>query len=175
MLKKRKRKRTKIRKGDIFSIPINENEVGFGQIIYMEADCLFLAVFFDYKTSISEKYEITDIINSKIIFMGNTFDSLINDINEWKIIGNSLANIEKYEMPLYRLGHPEREMFIVNYKNQIVRECTETEYYQLNFKGDFAPIYFEEGLKAYFGDSKYDVYYKITVEYFLKGISSINI
>jgi hypothetical protein len=108
--------------------------------------------------------------------MGNTFDSLINLSSTWTVIGNDTSTINNHVMPVYRLGHPDGDIFIMNYKREIIRPCTKEEYDLLNFKSDGSPMLFEKGLKSFYKILELsDVYEKLTIEYFLKGTGEIKI
>lgn len=82
-----KGKRLKFKEGDIFSIPIDDETTGYGQIVKIpNKSQLFIAVFSARWKKVS-KIDLAEIISSNILFLGHTTDALLFH-NRWFVIGN---------------------------------------------------------------------------------------
>lgn len=145
-------KRIKLNIGDIFSIPINENEVGIGQII-SEHDSLsggFIIAIYPFRTNKNDLIDSTEVVNSQPLFLGYTFDSLIKVLPKWKIIENYKDNLIKIKFPYHKILS-NGKMVLENHKEEKVALITETIFNKLSNKTELAPIRYENALKAYFG------------------------
>lgn len=144
-------KRLKLNIGDIFTIPLSDNEVGFGQIIsFPISKDQFIMVCFELKENKVGKYEVKKIIESPIIFLGYTVDALLYH-NRWEIIGNYTNNIEDYVLPYHKIGIPPSDAFMTDYKGNKVAKISGEVFEQLGFKTSVSPIRFQNALKAHFG------------------------
>jgi hypothetical protein len=142
----------KLNIGDIFTIPLGNNEVGFGQVVspYNKKSGGFMMATFNFKCS--DEYSIIkmeDICKNEVLFLGLTFDAKIYH-KDWIILGNYKANIESIKMPFYRLGTPPNDIFMVNYKGDKIRPINEQEFNKLTYRTEIAPIRYENALKAHY-------------------------
>jgi hypothetical protein len=143
--------RFKLNQGDVFTIPLNEREVGYGQIVCfpMTKDSFIMAVF-DYKTDVLNEYDIKEICNSPILFLGYSLDALLYH-KEWVILGNYTKNLDTIIMPYHRLGTPPDDIWLTDYKSRRVKEITEKEFNLLDYQTTVSPIRYENALKAHCG------------------------
>lgn len=132
--------------GDIFSIPIKETLLGFGQIIRKPAFRLYIVVFEKIYSEASLPSP-EEIVKAAPLLMGQTLDGLLYN-NTWKIVGNIKSNITNFPFPYYKLGTPP-DILLVDYKGERLRTATRLEVDCLNYETTLSPIYFEEALKAW--------------------------
>lgn len=158
----------KLKAGDIFTIPVTEDETGFGQIINIPNKNNFIIVVFEKMYSGKDWPSLDEIVNDKILFLGYTMDAKLYH-KHWIIIGNNISNLNKIKFPYYKLGTPPENIFIVNYKGEKVRKATIDEFNSLNYQSVVAPIRYENALKANFNlldwdDSFNDLLYTYTLD-----------
>lgn len=141
----------KLSVGDIFTIPLNDKEVGFGQVItpYDKTCGGFMMAVFDFKTNDVHSVLLKDVGNSELLFLGFTFDAKIYH-KDWILIGNYTNNIESIVMPYFRLGTPPSDIYIVNYKGERLKSINEKVFVELTYQTEIAPIRYQNALKAHF-------------------------
>ncbi len=143
-------KKLRLNVGDIFTIPLGNGEMGFGQIVsFPRSKDVFIMIVFDQKMSENENYDIDKIIKSDILFLGYTTDAKLYH-KHWNIIDNSNTNIASIVMPYYRLGTPPHEIYLINYKSECICKVSEEEFNQLDYLTNYAPIRYENALKAFY-------------------------
>jgi hypothetical protein len=164
-------KRFRLNEGDVFTIPLNENEVGFGQVIspYNKMSGGFLAVLFDCKSDKLANVPLASICETDIIFLGFTFDAKIYH-NDWCVIGNYIANLSNIIYPYHRVIS-NGKMVLEDYKSNVISEINEKTFSQLSNKTEIAPIRYENALKAHFGlqEWKAEDYDKLLYENSIKS------
>jgi hypothetical protein len=163
-------KRFKLNVGDIFTIPLGNGEFGIGQIVcFPNTKDVFIMIVFDYKAKDYDESNIAIAVKSAILFLGYSTDARLYHEN-WVIIGNSIDQLDKVAMPFYRLGTPPDEIYLINYKSERVKAITEVEFDMLGHLTSYAPIRFENALKAHFELKEWDsqnydkILYKKTYE-----------
>jgi hypothetical protein len=141
--------------GDVFTIPLSEEEVGFGQIIsFSNINSVFWMVIYDCKAIKSNNYDINKIFQHKILLLGYTNDAKLYH-KHWSIIGTYIDNISSISMPYFKLGLPNPEhpdgARLVDYKGKVLAQIDKDVFDKLEYKTEVGPIRFENALKAYFG------------------------
>lgn len=134
--------------GDIFTVPLNDNEVGFGQIVGIPDKSTLLIAIYELRQKKSESIDMSKIKNSKVVFLGFSLDAKLYH-KHWLIVGNETSNLTNIKMPFNKLGTPPRDIFIVDYKGNKIREATQSEFENLNYQTTIAPVRYENALKAY--------------------------
>ncbi|EJL74397.1 Imm26 family immunity protein [Chryseobacterium populi] len=146
-------KRLKLNIGDIFTIPLSEKEVGFGQIVQMPDKYTLIIVVYNYKTFQAEKYDIEKAVDSEILFLGYTNDAKLYH-KDWKIVGNLLNNISRILLPCFKLGLPSADYpdgaRLVDFKGNVLANIDKKTFDKLHFQTEVGPIRFENALKAHF-------------------------
>ncbi|BFO67000.1 Imm26 family immunity protein [Chryseobacterium sp. KCF3-3] len=164
-------KRFKLNEGDIFAIPLGNNEFGIGQIInFPKTSDAFIVIIFDRKIDDLEKYADLKIEDLKIIFLGYTFDAKLY-YKDWLIIGNYMDNITSIHLPFFKLGTSD-DARLVDYKSKVLKHIDESQFNKLTYKSEIAPIRFENALKAHFGLQEWipEDYDKILYEKTLESV-----
>ncbi|WP_160140288.1 Imm26 family immunity protein [Chryseobacterium sp. c4a] len=164
-------KRFKLNEGDIFTIPLKNNEFGLGQIInFPRTSDAFIIVLFNKKISESDTFDSIKIEDLEIIFLGYTFDAKLY-YNDWQIIGNYKDNIQSIFLPFFKLGTID-DASLVNYRSKVLKRINESQFNKLTYKTEIAPIRYENALNAYFGLQEWisEDYDKILYEKTLESI-----
>ncbi|WKZ75448.1 MAG: Imm26 family immunity protein [Vicingaceae bacterium] len=165
-------KRFNLNIGDVFTIPLGNNQFGFGQVVtpYDKRSGGFMIAIFNYKSDDLSTVAINEICLKEIIFLGFTFDAKIYH-KDWTLIGNYTTNIENIIMPYYRLGTPPEDIYMVNHKGECIKKIDEKTFHKLNYKIEIAPMRYENALKAYYGlqEWKEDDYDKLLYKHSIKS------
>jgi len=148
-------KRFKLNVGDVFTIPIEDNAFGIGQIIYMPKDKHnFIMIVFDRKYSSKEDVNFECLKDLKIIFLGYTVDAKLYH-KDWEIIGNNTSNLSTVKFPCYKLGLPREDYpdgaRLVDYKGNVLANINKDIFDNLSYQYEVGPIRFQNALKAHFG------------------------
>lgn len=138
----------RLKVGDLFTIPLNGEEVGFGQIVARPNKATLIIVVYDLRSKVSESYNLEKVGSSNVLLLGYTLDAKLYH-KHWEIIGNN--PVKDVEMPIYKVGIPPGDIFITNYKGEVIRSCTVEEFDQLIYLTVIAPVRYENAVKAYFG------------------------
>ena len=101
---RRKYKITPPRKGDVFTIPLDDGRVHLGQVIAFERfDLLFYIVVFDLVTTPERAAGLVDrALASRPILAGQTTEALFRP-GGWKVAGNRPSEAARF-LPAYK-GH----------------------------------------------------------------------
>ena len=143
-------KKLKIQEGDLFAIPLLNEEFGIGQIVaFPRTKDVFIMVVFDYKTTNPSPNEIVSYLSSPILFLGYSTDARLYH-KKWHIIANDRSNLKDIELPYNRLGTPPEDIYLTDYKNERIKTITQFEFDKLQYMTSYAPIRFESALNAYF-------------------------
>jgi len=157
------RAKLKVTVGDVFQIPIDDNRVGYGQVVLRpEKPVLFICVF-AATTRPDQLPNIDEIIGSDILLAGNTFDAKFNH-GHWTIVGNRTSNLTTIALPNYKSGMGDTAIVEAIDRSRR-RPASKEEEHSLPFRTYTAPMNFELALKAIAGvgewlreydDLKYD-------------------
>jgi hypothetical protein len=163
----------KLKVGDIFTIPIDENRNGIGQILSIPNKDSFIIIIFDLIREKGLLLENLDLNSCNIVFLGYTLDAKLYH-KHWLIIGNSNENISSVYLPYYKLGTPPDDIFITNYKGERIRKALLNEFEKLNYQSVVAPVRYETALKAHFNLAEWeDRYNDLLYTYTLDSIKIV--
>ncbi|MGE8513543.1 MAG: Imm26 family immunity protein [Chryseobacterium culicis] len=169
-------KRFKLNVGDVFTIPLENDEFGIGQIVYMpNHKHNFIMIVFDKKYNLKEEVDLNGLQDLKILFLGYTVDAKLYH-KDWEIIGNNLSNLSSVKFPCYKLGLPNDDYpdgaRLVNYKGNVIANINKSQFDKLSFQSEVGPIRFEKALKAHFGLQEWitEDYDKILYEKTLESV-----
>jgi len=157
-------KRLKLKIGDVFSIPITKELMGYGQIVL--AGTVQYIVAFEKAYPKEEKVDVERIISGNIFLVGHTTDARLYH-GMWKIVGNAPVPKERIPFPCYKLCQGTADnIVVVDFEGNILRTASKEEKQLLSYRPSFAPIRFEKALQARHGIGSWDKDYdELTVEY----------
>jgi hypothetical protein len=139
----------KLKIGDIFTIPLGDHEVGFGQIInFPITKDVFIVVIFTHKQPKKISVNLSNICKSEILMLGYTTDAKLYH-KHWIVVGNYIDNIKNIELPIHKIGIQD-DVYIINYKGEKIRKVYK-DVKNLDYMTTVAPVRYENALKAYFG------------------------
>jgi hypothetical protein len=147
-------KKVKPKVGDVFCVPISEEECGFGQILAKYKGAVFLMVVFSQKARSDAHPAIEEIISSPPLFVSNSFDAKIWH-GDWPIIGNVPPDLARLPLPKYKVQIGQ-EMHVESYDATRARPATQSELGRLTFRTCVSPILLELALKAHWGFGEWE-------------------
>lgn len=140
---RRKYKITPPRKGDVFTIPLDDGRVHLGQVIAFERfDLLFYIVVFDLVTTPERA------LASCPILAGQTMDALFK-AGGWKVVGNRPSDAARF-LPAYKRDTP-RGIFVKDFLTTRQRPATPEEAERLPPEHSTSPMTFQMALNSFHG------------------------
>jgi hypothetical protein len=145
-------KRPRLRVGDVFSIPLDDERVGYGQIVHRwgKSGGHFYFAVFDGAHPRDEDVELDAVLSEPLAFLALSMDPLLVN-GHWRVVGNRDVDPEGFPWPDYREGVSPGVFEIVDYTGQRRRRATEREAEKVPFRTVVAPILVEDALKARYG------------------------
>jgi hypothetical protein len=141
----------KLKQGDIFSIPLVEDQIGFGQIInFPNSKDVFIMGCFDVKNRVDSIDNVDNICQFDLVLLSYCTDAKIYH-GQWELIGNCDRNLNMISLPYFKLGSPPDELYLIDFKSTRKKAITLSQFEQLNYKTTFSPVRYENALKAHFG------------------------
>jgi len=164
----------RLKVGDVFTIPIDENRLGLGQIINKPNKDSLIIVVYDFSFDKEIIPSLNGLEEYKILLLGQTLDAKLYH-KHWIVIGNNDKNITSIYLPYYKLGTPPKDIYIVNFKGETLRRATIHEFNTLNYQSIVAPVRYENALKAHFNLLNWDdIYDDLLYSYTLNSIKILN-
>lgn len=141
--------------GDIFTLPVDDDRVGVGQIaaIYKEGEYYF-AIFDSIFSSVPGP-DIDEALNSPLLFLALSLDAKLYH-KHWIVIGNRPVP-EGLPMPAYKeLRGTHGEFDVVDYSGKRRRPGVNAEGELLTYRTTVAPVVLEDALRARHGLDPWD-------------------
>ena len=163
----------KLKKGDLFTIEISEDEFCIGQILQHTKKDIYIVVFEGvYKKPITEK-NIEFVKENKPAILARTGDTFFN-LKRWVIVANKDPQDRNDYYPNYKIETLDG-VFVTTFDRQPIRKASkdEEDFYQFyNYK---SPAYVVSAIKAYHGLIPMDDdYKKMTFKFVSKRANSLN-
>lgn len=156
-----RKKVIKAKVGDVFAIPIENNQYGFGQIISNASLFNNLYILFDYITEGIP--DINNILNKPILAIAHLDNGSIED-GDWTVISNEKVVLKKIKYPNYLIDGDFDENFklkkiVKKYDGEFIREATEQDLRELNRHRSYTSNVFDNIIKAKYNEKKVNNYY----------------
>ncbi|TMD83116.1 MAG: hypothetical protein E6I78_13190 [Chloroflexi bacterium] len=136
--------------GDVFEVPINESQVGYGQVAAQRLQSYLMAIF---KTAYrrGQRPELSRITADDIAFLGESLDAKIWN-GDWVIVGNLPPDRSRIPLPTYKVTVGDiNSWFVESYDGSRRRPATPNELNVLELRTVVAPIRLEKALQALHG------------------------
>ncbi len=154
-------KRSKFEVGDVFSIPVDDERVGYGQILAPWGDSgghFYLGVF-DGALPRDEEPDLDATVAAPLALLALSMDSLLVH-GHWQVVGRREVDPSAIPWPAYKEGvSPPGTFDVVDYTGERRRRATEDEIESLPFRTVVAPIRLEKALRALEGMEPWDDVY----------------
>jgi len=158
-------RRGKLKIGDVFTIPLDTERVGFGQAVDLFERKCFLLVVFTAIAPVSDAIDVEGIASSAdLSLIGSSFDAKVH-VGDWTVVGNTTPR-PGLPRPAYKevVGTPDR-VDVVDFSGSMRRIATSVEIQLLTFRSMVAPVRLENALKALHGLAEWhDEYDKLLPE-----------
>lgn len=138
----------KWKKGDVFTIPIDEEYVGIGQIAEVIGVELYVVVF-DGKHHLKELPSLSSAVEQPHLFASLTLDAKLHH-GHWEVIGNTTEDLAAEELPWYKV-RINGVMHVESCDKKTFRPATEEEEQVLRNRKTVAPVRLEKALQAEYG------------------------
>ena len=136
--------------GDVFEVPINESQVGYGQVAGQRFTSYLLAIF---KTAYrrGEHPELSRITADDIAFLAESLDAKIWN-GDWAIVGNLPPDRSRIRLPVYKVTVGNiNSWFVESYDGSQRRPAHPNELNILALRTVVAPARLEKALQALHG------------------------
>ena len=143
----------RIRVGDVFSLPIDESRVGYGQVVSRWGDSggHYYFLIFGGAHEVSESPDIDQIVREPPALLALSLDALLVH-DHWKVVDHREVVDAAIPWPTYKEGAAPAGAFdVVDHAGQIRRRATTKEIADLPFRKVVAPIRLEKALKSLHG------------------------
>ncbi len=107
--------KTKITEGDIFSVPLDQDRTGYGQVVEMFAKMLPYCVFY---SGLTDKGTVLEF--SKPLLAGLTANAKIKN-GDWPLIGNERRNLGSILRPNFKVTISDN-MYVVDFTGRHVEK-----------------------------------------------------
>lgn len=150
-------KRRKLRVGDIFTIPLDADRVGYGQIVDTwggSGGHFYFAVFAEaYTRDVAPP--IDDVVAGDIALLALSMDALLHH-GHWEVVGHREVDAGLLPWPAFKEAVSPDEFHVVDHTGQRRRPATVQETDELPFRSVVSPIVLERALQAIHGLGEWD-------------------
>lgn len=156
------RRRLKLQVGDVFSVPIDDSRVGYGQIVetWGQSGGQFYFAVFDGVYPRDQEPDIEAVLSSPVLLLALSMDALLVH-GHWQVCGNARVNRDRIPWPAYKEGvSPPGTFDVVDASGERRRRATEDEAMRLPFRTVVAPIRVEKAFRALSGTEDWDDVYE---------------
>ncbi len=147
-----KRSRPCLDLGDVFTIPLDDERVGYGQIVdrWGKSGGHFYFAVFDGVHPADAEPDLDAVLAEPLALLGLSMDALLLH-GHWRVVGHREVDTAAVPWPAYKEGVSPRVFDVVDYTGQRRRRATPEEAEALPFRAVVAPIVIEDALKALHG------------------------
>jgi hypothetical protein len=135
--------------GDVFSVPLDDDYVGYGQIVdsWSDSGGHFYFAIFDGVYLREETLDLGDALSRPVAILALSMDPLLLH-GHWKVIGHHDV-VEGLPWPAYKEDVSTPGAFeVVDHTGRLRRPATEEEVNRLPFRSVVAPIRLEKAFQA---------------------------
>jgi hypothetical protein len=158
--------------GGVVQIPIDENRVGFGQVVAKRLSTYLVIVF---KTAYARSVlpELQEIVLDSPAFVAETLDAKIWN-GDWPIAGNIEPDVTRVPFPVYKVTVGNiRNWQVESYDGKRHREAKPWELDALQFRTVVGPIRLQRALQALHGAGQWNDAFRLMEYEFVRRMSTI--
>ena len=143
-------KTIKLNDGDVFQIPIDENNCAFGQIIYANPKLFpIYIVVFQPEFKLGQDYHLETICSSEIALVGGSMGARI-DHGFWKIVGNKKPDLSRIPRAKFKMNAKGKAL-IIDFDGKVLRHAKPDDMEKYLNVWSLSPMAFEKAIKAIHG------------------------
>lgn len=151
-------RRKRLRVGDVFTVPLDEERVGYGQIVYSSGHGNYYFAIFEEAHLRDEEPDLEEVVAGRLALLALSLDALLYH-DHWQLVGHREVDADRLPWPAYKEAIAPGSFQIVDYTGQRGREATPGEVEMLPFRTVVAPIVVEDAYKALHGLADWDEAY----------------
>jgi hypothetical protein len=145
----------RLKVGDVFTIPVDGDRVGVGQIVAaLSPGHYYFAVFEGVHRS-DAVTEMGDVPQEGIVFLVRSMDALLYH-GIWKVIDNQQVDESRINWPIYKVATAPDEFVVIDHTDEVKRSATPEEVEALPYCKVVAPIRVQDALQALHGQRDWD-------------------
>ena len=149
------------RAGEVFAIPVDEERVGFGQVV--PHPYAFYVIIFQRITERPVDVSLAELVQDEIALFGQTSDVSLEH-GEWKVVGK-VPDFQELPRPYYHVYREGKDV-LEDFEGNYVRDATmeDTRYYES--RTSHSPDLFAQALKALHGIDPWEAEFEqISIEH----------
>lgn len=140
----------KLRVGDVFSVPLEGERVGYGQIVasWGDSGAHFYFAIFEGVYSAEDVPDLEAVVAASVVLLALSMDALLFH-GHWRLVGHCEVDESAIPWPAYKEGvSPPGTFDVVDFRGRRRRRATDEETERLPFRSVVAPIRVEKALRA---------------------------
>jgi len=150
-------RRTRLKQGDVFTIPLGDGRVNLGQVVAPHRGHAWYMTVFDG----AEDPEVAarrDVTTKDPLFAALTLDVLF-DLGDWEVVGHAAVDPSAH-LPAYKvsLGTPDN-VVIEDLDGSRQRRATEVDMATIPFRKTHGPVLLQHAVRAHEGLEPWLDYY----------------
>jgi Immunity protein 26 len=142
--------RVKLRVGDVFSVPLDDERVGSGQIVATYGKDAYFFALFERAYARDEQLDLEQAVRAPVALLALSFDAKIA-VGDWVVVGNQPV-ADDVPLPAFKemVGGPDR-VDVVDFSGERRRRAQGEEAEWLPNRTIVAPALLEKALRAKHG------------------------
>ena len=144
-----------VRTGDVFVIPLEDDEVAVGQILDMRGGTELLAAVFEDACRRNEAMQCA--ATGKVVLLGLTLDALLHH-GRWVVVGNAPPRRD-IPTPTFKIALAPDEFVEEAFDGTTLRRLSPEETDDLPFRTVVAPIRIDKATRALHGIEPWEAHY----------------
>ena len=156
----RKSKRFEV--GDVFSIPIDDERLAYGQLVasWRSSGGHFYVAVFERIYRRDEEPSLDAVVREPLALLALSMDALLVH-GHWQVVGRQDVDPTRIPWPAYKEGiMPPGTFDVVDHTGERRRRATDDEAETLPFRSVVAPIRLEKAIRALHGMEPWDDVYE---------------
>ena len=143
-------RRRRLRVGDVFTIPLDDKRVGYGQIVHDYGQGHYYFAIFEEAFERDDEPDLRTVLEGRLALLPLSLDALLYH-HHWHVVGHQDVHPERLPWPAYKEGVSPGVYEVVDYTGKRRREAGAGEADELPFRAVVAPVRVEKALRAIHG------------------------
>jgi|1186.fasta_scaffold26368_2 hypothetical protein len=154
-------KRARWRVGDVFTVPIDDERIGYGQIVatWGDSGSHFYFLFFDAVYSSNEEPDLDEVVGRPVASLGLSMDALLRH-KRWRVVGRRDVPSGSLRWPAYKESVAPEAFDVVDHTGEVRRRASNDEAERLPYREVVAPIRLENAFRALYDAGEWNDAYE---------------
>ncbi len=141
--------KARLKVGDIFVIPLNSEQVGYGQVIATYLTSGFLFAIFRSIYQAGEQVSFHQVISDNVDLLALSLDAKVS-VGNWRVVGN-VPVVDGFPIPAYKVATSPGIVVVEDFDGKRRRLATPVEEVILPYRTIVAPVRVEKAFRALHG------------------------